>query len=287
MRNALGVVVLLLLVVVAVGGSAAFDLGSPVVWVAALALAGGGALALSGWLFARVPAHMRGLVGDRRRALDDLLRAEEAERERIAMELHDDTIQVMTAALITLDRVTPAISAGDSERAIETLNLVRRTLVTAVERTRRMTFELRPPLLEAHGLQAAVRDLADEAAREGGFEVDLHATVDRYPFAIEDLVYRTVQEALSNVRKHARASKVAIALQERQGSLTGWVRDDGRGFDLERALDRRRMRMHVGLDAMRERVHLAGGRLDIRSEKAAGTSVEFAIPLPAPRSSRG
>jgi len=193
----------------------------------------------------------------------------------------------MTAALITLDRVTPAISAGDSDRAIETLKLVRRTLVTAVERTRRMTFELRPPLLEAHGLQAAVRDLADEAAREGGFEVDLHATVDRYPFAIEDLVYRTVQEALSNVRKHARASKVAIALQERQGSLTGWVRDDGRGFDLERALDRRRMRMHVGLDAMRERVHLAGGRLDIHSEKAAGTSVEFAIPLPAPRSSRG
>ena len=105
-----------------------------------------------------------------------------------------------------------------------------------------MTFELRPPLLEAHGLQAAVRDLADEAAREGGFHVDLHTTVDRYPFAIEDLVYRTVQEALSNVRKHARASKVAIALHERQGNLTGWVRDDGRGFDLERALDRRRMR---------------------------------------------
>jgi two-component system, NarL family, sensor histidine kinase UhpB len=223
----------------------------------------------------------------RGRVLAEMLRAEEAERARIATELHDDTIQVMTAALITLDRVPPAISAGDDERAIEVLQVVRRTLVTAIERTRRMTFELRPPLLEAHGLQAAVRDLADEAAREGGFHVDLHTTVDRYPFAIEDLVYRTVQEALSNVRKHARASKVAIALHERQGNLTGWVRDDGRGFDLERALDRRRMRMHVGLDAMRERVHLAGGRLEIRSEKANGTSVEFAIPLPAPRSSRG
>jgi len=223
----------------------------------------------------------------RGRVLAEMLRAEEAERARIATELHDDTIQVMTAALITLDRVTPAIAAGNLERALETLKLVRRTLVTAVERTRRMTFELRPPLLEAHGLKAAVRDLADEAAREGGFEVDLHTNVDRYPFAIEDLVYRTVQEALSNVRKHARATKVAIALHERNGNLTGWVRDDGRGFDIERALDRRRMRMHVGLDAMRERVHLAGGRLDIRSETAAGTSVEFAVPLPAPRSSRG
>jgi PAS domain S-box-containing protein len=223
----------------------------------------------------------------RGRVLAEMLRAEEAERARIATELHDDTIQVMTAALITLDRVPPAIAAADLDRAVETLQIVRRTLVTAVERTRRMTFELRPPLLEAHGLQAAVRDLADEAAREGGFEVDLHTAVDRYPFAIEDLVYRTVQEALSNVRKHAYATKVAIALHERGGSLTGWVRDDGRGFDLERALDRRRMRMHVGLDAMRERVHLAGGRLDIRSEKFAGTSVEFAVPLPAPRSSRG
>jgi len=120
-----------------------------------------------------------------------------------------------------------------------------------------------------------------------GEPIVLHANIERYPFAIEELVYRTVQEALSNVRKHARASKVTIALQKRNGSLTGWVRDDGRGFDLERALDRRRMRMHVGLDAMRERVHLAGGRLDIRSETAAGTSVEFAVPLPAPRSSRG
>jgi len=223
----------------------------------------------------------------RGRVLAEMLRAEEAERARIATELHDDTIQVMTAALFTLDRVPRAIRAGDAQRALETLGTLRRTLVTAVERTRRMTFELRPPLLEAHGLRIAVRDLADEAAREGGFEVDLHATVDRYPFAIEDLVYRTVQEALSNVRKHAQASKVAIALHERNGSLTGWVRDDGRGFDIERALDRRRMRMHVGLDAMRERVHLAGGRLDIRSEKAAGTSVEFAVPLPLPRSSRG
>ena len=223
----------------------------------------------------------------RGRVLAEMLRAEEAERARIATELHDDTIQVMTAALFTLDRVPPTLAAGDSERALETLGTLRRTLVTAVERTRRMTFELRPPLLEAHGLRIAVRDLADEAAREGGFDVDLHATVDRYPFAIEDLVYRTVQEALSNVRKHAQASKVAIALHERNGSLSGWVRDDGRGFDIERALDRRRMRMHVGLDAMRERVHLAGGRLDIHSEKAAGTSVEFAVPLPAPRSSRG
>jgi two-component system sensor histidine kinase UhpB len=223
----------------------------------------------------------------RGRVLAEMLRAEEAERARIATELHDDTIQVMTAALITLDRVPPAIAAGDNDRATDVLQVVRRTLVTAIERTRRMTFELRPPLLEAHGLEAAVRDLAAEAAREGGFEVDLHTTVERYPFAIEDLVYRTVQEALSNVRKHARASRVAISLHERQGNLTGWVRDDGRGFDLERALDRRRMRMHVGLDAMRERVHLAGGRLDIHSEKAAGTSVEFAIPLPTPRSSRG
>jgi two-component system sensor histidine kinase UhpB len=217
----------------------------------------------------------------RGRVLAEMLRAEEAERARIATELHDDTIQVMTAALIALDRVPPAIESGASERAAESMRAVRRTLATAVERTRRMTFELRPPLLEASGLEPAVRELAVEAGREGGFAVELNLAVGRYPFAIEDLVYRTVQEALANVRKHARASRVEIALRDRNSDLAGVVRDDGRGFEVTLALDRSRMRMHVGLDAMRERVHLAGGRLDIRSVRDEGTSVEFAIPLPA------
>ena len=112
-RNALGALVALLAAIVAVGAAGVFDAGTTAVILSLLAVLGGGALATSGWLLARVPAQMRGLAGDRRRALDDLLRAEEVERERIATELHDDTIQAITAALVTIDRVTPAIRARD------------------------------------------------------------------------------------------------------------------------------------------------------------------------------
>jgi two-component system sensor histidine kinase UhpB len=279
MRNALGVVVLLLLVVVAVGGSAAFDLGSPVVWVAALALAGGGALALSGWLFARVPAHMRGLVGDRRRALDDLLRAEEAERERIAMELHDDTIQVITAALVTIDRITPAVRAHDTERIAEVLPPTRTMLADAVERVRRLTFELHPPLLEAHGLPVALTDLIDRAARGANVATDVVVEVGRYPFAVEDLAYRIVREAIADARSHAGTSRLEVDIREHRGALHGRVWDNGVGHPGRRADDRPRELRHLSLERLAERVRLADGDLDIRAVTGRGTLVAFRLPL--------
>jgi two-component system, NarL family, sensor histidine kinase UhpB len=215
----------------------------------------------------------------RQQVLEEMLRTEEAVRARIATELHDDTIQVMTAALILLDRVELAAAKEDPQRLAETVHGARDALASAVERTRRMTFELRPPLLEQHGLAAAIRDLADEAATEGGFSVAVDLEVERYPFAIEDLAYRTVQEALANVRRHASANAVSVSLRAVTGELRGKVTDDGRGFDVERALDRSAMRMHLGLDAMRERVQLAGGDLSIDSRPGRGARVEFRIPL--------
>jgi signal transduction histidine kinase len=188
----------------------------------------------------------------------------------------------MTAALFAIDRVATALGDTRAPRESEALRVARGTLQQAVDRTRRMTFELRPPLLEANGIEPAVRGLAEEAGREGGFLVKLDLRVGRYPFAIEDLVYRTVQESLANARKHAEARRVEITVAEVESELAGRIHDDGRGFDVGTALDRSRMRMHIGLDAMRERVHLAGGRLEIRSAPGGGTTVEFAIPLSRP-----
>jgi two-component system, NarL family, sensor histidine kinase UhpB len=217
----------------------------------------------------------------RRQVLEEMLRAEEAERARIATELHDDTIQVMTAALFLLDRLRRSGRSASPEAMAGTLDEARETLAQAVERTRRMTFELRPPLLETQGLQPAVRDLAEEAARAGRFRVELDLQVGRHPFLIEDLAYRTVAEALSNARRHAGARVVRIRLGEQDGQLCGEVTDDGQGFDVPRALDRSRMRMHLGLDAMCERVALAGGKVDLRSHPGRGTTVAFTIPLRA------
>jgi PAS domain S-box-containing protein len=209
-----------------------------------------------------------------RELLEAMLRIGEQERQRIATELHDDTIQVMTAALLMLDR------ARRSE-AQEALEAACRTLREAIDRTRRLTFQLRPPLLERDGLEAALRVLLDDAAEEVGWQTTLRIDCGRYGFGIEDLVYRTIQELVTNARKHANAAQLSIEIVEAGGELRSTITDDGAGFELAEALDRTTMRHHFGLDAAIERVHLAGGSLVLTSSPGAGTSVLLTLPLPA------
>jgi PAS domain S-box-containing protein len=221
---------------------------------------------------------LREAEGRRQALLESMVRAEDEERGRIAAELHDDTIQVMTAALIELDRSERQLRHGDVAAAREAIAGARRALADATERTRRLTFELRPQLLEAAGLAAAIRDLAARLARETGAEVSVRTRSRRYPTEVETLVFRTVREALINVRKHARAKHVVIRLGERRGALYGRVTDDGRGFRTPRQPSRREL--HIGLDTTRERLRAAGGSLGITSAPGQGTTLEFQIPLP-------
>jgi PAS domain S-box-containing protein len=214
----------------------------------------------------------------RQEVLEAMLHAEAAARAQIAGELHDDTIQVMTAALMAVERVSLAAADGDP-RVVEALSAARATLQTAVERARRLTFELRPPLLDAQGLAAALRDLAAEVERESGFSVSLEAPPGRFSYTVEDLAFRTVKEALANARKHSEARNVQVRMWVDDGWLHGRIADDGRGFDVARALDRRGMRLHIGLDSMRERVRLAGGEVSITSAPGQGARVDFAVPL--------
>ena len=213
----------------------------------------------------------------RQQVLEAMLHAEADARAQIAGELHDDTIQVMTAALLAVERVS--LAAGSDARVAVALSDATVTLQRAVERTRRLTFELRPPLLEAQGLASALRDLAVEAGHEGGFEVVLRAPAGRFSFTVEDLAFRTIKEALANARKHSAASRVDVLVTVAEGWLIGSVVDDGRGFDVERALDRRGMRLHLGLDSMQERLRLAGGDVEIISAQGEGARLEFRIPL--------
>jgi PAS domain S-box-containing protein len=214
----------------------------------------------------------------RRLVMAEMLRTAEEERTRIATELHDDTVQIMTATLMSLDRLTKAIERGTDEHVTASIATARSTLAAAVERTRRLMFELRPPLLESQGLDPALRDLAATAAAEVGFEVSASIEVGRYPEAVETLAYRTAQEAIANARKHAGARRLGLTLVEDAGQLRGEVRDDGRGFDVLQALDRRANRMHMGLDTMIERVRMAGGEIAVESAEGDGTTVRFCIP---------
>jgi signal transduction histidine kinase len=144
-----------------------------------------------------------------------------------------------------------------------------------------MTFELRPPLLDAQGLGPAVSDLLDEVAAECGLETRIEVSVRRYSPEIEILAYRTVRELMANVRKHAQANRVELSVQDRGNVLACALTDDGVGFDsygADRPRRRRRMRLHLGLDATVERVRIAGGTFSIESN-SGGTTVRFTVPI--------
>ena len=214
----------------------------------------------------------------RREILASMLQAEEVERSRIATELHDDTVQVRAASLMALDRAALVATKAGNERLASALGLARATLEEATDRTRRLMFELRPAVLHDHGLVAAMRLLAGQIAQEVGATSQVVGPDSRYDLAVEELVYRSAQEALANVRKHARPGTITVRIAERAGMLESEVADDGCGFDPEDVVSRPDAALHLGLDSMVERVRAAGGEVTIHSEPGAGTRVRFAVP---------
>ncbi len=209
---------------------------------------------------------------ERRRVVSRLLRAEQQERRRIASELHDDTVQVLTASLIALDR----LAAADADAVHAVAESTRRTLAAATDRTRRLMFELRPP----QGLARAVRELASQAGRESNLDVQVTVPAEPLPFMVEEVAYRTVREAVSNVRRHAHARRLEIQIAAAEGILRGSVRDDGRGFDPARIGRRDHgVRLHLGIETLLERAELAGGSAAVDSTPGRGTEVTFELPL--------
>jgi two-component system NarL family sensor kinase len=148
-------------------------------------------------------------------------------------------------------------------------------LTEALDRTRRLMFELRPHVLQRSGLGAAI----DELAVEGPWtEAEVAIDVARQTDTLEAVAYRALRELIINARKHSRASRLSVRGWQENGVLRFVVEDDGVGFDVARALDRDRMRMHIGLDATGERLNLAGGSLEIESSPGSGARFELSLP---------
>jgi signal transduction histidine kinase len=227
----------------------------------------------------RLEQGMRASERERRHAIERLLRAEEQERRRLAAELHDDTVQVLTACLVALDRLGQTVETAERERLASVVDATRRTLAAATDRTRRLMFELRPTSLQQEGLAGALRDLAEQAGEEAGLRTAVSVPAERYAYVVEEIAYRTVREAIVNVRKHARATALEVIVGVEDGRLCGRVVDDGRGFDVPAALERSRRQRRMGLDTMRERLRLAGGSVELRSAPGEGTVVSFELPV--------
>jgi signal transduction histidine kinase len=203
-----------------------------------------------------------------RRVID----AQELERARLARELHDETGQALTSILLGLKSIRAAPDTKAAERAEAD---VRELIVQALQDVRALAVELRPAALDDFGLVPALERLAETfSARSGiaaAFEPNLGAT--RLPPEAETLVYRLVQEALTNVVKHAAATSVSIVLTRHAAEVTALIEDDGRGFDRADVRDGA-----LGLIGMRERLALLGGTLSIESSPS-GTTLVAHVPL--------
>ncbi len=216
-------------------------------------------------------ARVRG-ISERRDALARIVAAGEEERRRLASDIHDDSIQVMTAAGMRLEILRRSL---DDPEQLSRLDELDESIQLAISRLRHLIFELRPPTLDNQGLALALRaylNLTDETTDT------IYALEDQLtsePSAAKRVVlYRITQEILTNVRKHAGARHATVTLASRDGGTCVTVSDDGTGFvpDLDSE-----HHGHLGLAAARERAELAGGWLHVTSAPDHGTTVEYWI----------
>ena len=222
------------------------------------------------------------VAAERQALLKRIVHAQEEERAKVAREVHDSVTQLAHAAAIHLDNAVELLDGmpAPARAAVERgRDLVRQAATEA----RRLIAGLRPETLDTLGLVGAVGQEV-EALRSAGWRVDFEdgdlAGVRLDPEA-EITLFRVAQEALSNVRKHAGHARVRVRLRHQDGTVRLDVRDWGRGFD-PRAVRSGARGEHVGLVGMRERMHLVGGQLVVRSSTDQGTSVRATLPLAQP-----
>jgi signal transduction histidine kinase len=213
-------------------------------------------------------------------------RSEEAaiieERTRIAREIHDGLAQDLTYLVLKISAAQKLASQGKGKEVREELDEISGQLRRDLRDVRHTIFALRPLDIETQGFLPALKRFTKEFAQSNEVELQLTVQGDASHLApkMETALFRLTQEALNNIRKHARAKHVWVELNfEDQHAATLRVRDDGAGFDLEKALHAARARGSVGLVQMRERSERAGGRFAIETAPGKGTQIQVELPV--------
>jgi len=208
-----------------------------------------------------------------RDAMRRVVEAQELERTRLARELHDETGQALTSILLELKSLEQAL--GSEEGRAQAASL-RDLVVSTLQDVRRLAVELRPSALDDFGLQPALERLVDTYSQHTSIPVDLEIQLggQRLPSEVETTLYRLVQEALTNIAKHAGATAVSVLLTRKPASVALVVEDDGEGFDPADARDG-----SLGIVGMRERLGLLGGRLRVESAPGKGATLAAEVPL--------
>lgn len=205
-------------------------------------------------------------------AVRRVVEAQELERARLARELHDETGQALTSILLGLRTLEQTMQTDDERAAIGS---VRDLVVSTLHDVRRLAVELRPATLDDFGLGPAIERLVDTHRQDDSVDIDLEIRLgdDRLPADVETTMYRIVQEALTNIAKHAAAGKVSIVVRRTDRAAVLVVEDDGAGFEPSDETP------GLGLTGMRERVALVGGRLKVEGGRGSGTTIAAEIPL--------
>lgn len=209
-----------------------------------------------------------------------LIDAQEAERRRISIELHDQVGQILTAVKMNLHALQKTCSAPEILASIEAnLNVIDE----AVDQVRDLSVDLRPLLLDDFGLVVAIRWYLDRQARNSRVAVEfLSLSVnedDRFPSALETACFRIVQEGVTNVLRHSGANWISIRLERAGDDLALVISDNGVGFDLQAVRASGAAAAKLGLTGMEERAQAVGGTLTIDSAPTLGTQICASFPL--------
>jgi PAS domain S-box-containing protein len=206
-----------------------------------------------------------------------MIDVQEEERRHLARELHDEIGQILNAISVNLHALNVAFDAANRSRLEESISIVDR----AIHQVHDLSLDLRPSMLDDLGLVSTIRWFADRQAQRAGLELELVADSSgvRLPPDLEIACYRVVQEALTNVVRHAQARQVRVEFRQREEEIQLVIRDDGVGFNLE-AVQRGAARgASFGVLGMEERVGLLGGQIEFISNLGQGTGIEVRFPL--------
>jgi len=213
--------------------------------------------------------------------IQQVLAAQEEERRRIAKEIHDETLQDLVALAYVADSMVQECPEHEEQLKRRAVSIKENSIRMAHE-LRRISSDLRPSTLDHLGLVPSLRSLTGKTADEGGIPTRLSVTgapvsMDRQA---ETAIFRIVQEALTNVRKHSHASEAWVTMKFRRSALMIEIRDNGQGFSPKLHLDRLASEGHLGILGMRERLASLGGTLRVQSRPQLGTVLKINIPLP-------
>ncbi|KAB8145545.1 PAS domain S-box protein [Chloroflexia bacterium SDU3-3] len=217
---------------------------------------------------------------ERRALLQRIITAQEDERRRIARELHDSLGQFLSALNLRLSILQHL--EGIPASAVADVRHLRAIIGQIDDELERLILELRPPSLDDLGLAEALRRYTEEWTRTTGIPVEIYIAaleIERLQPLVEVTTYRIIQEALTNVFRHARASQVGVVIEQRRDELRVVIEDDGEGFVQTRPVDPPTGRRHLGLLGMAERAALLGGTVTIESTLGRGSAVYLRIPL--------